>query len=130
MFLVNLRGHIRDAFVNHVERFGPVAMMVVFGPTARRLAVGIEDGCEFELYVGEMEAIDGVDDARGCGVTKVSSHAHDSLGAGRGAGNLGLAVLVECCPFRMLAIDRGGGSYCGERNPQAQPHAPDRKSTR
>ena len=87
-------------------------MIVAFGPAARRLAIGIEDGGQVELDIGQMESFDGIDDARGRGFAIGDGHAHHDLCAGRGSCGLGLAFLVERRPFGMFAIDRG---RCSDR---------------
>ena len=123
MLLVDFAGHIGDAFIDHVERLSPVAMVVALGPAARRLTVGIEDGGQVELDVSQVEAVDGVDDAGGGGLPVAACHAHDRLGARGRNGDLGLPFLVERRPLGMIAIDLGGGSDGCNGNPQAQPHA-------
>src|ERR1035437_1682046 len=116
MLLIDFGGCVRDSFVDQVKRFSPVTVSVSLCPAAGSLAVRVEDGSEVELDIGQMKTLDGIDDASCGSVWKRGSHAHHSLLASRSSGELGLPVLVERRPFRMLAIGAGRSPYRCQRN--------------
>ena len=51
MIAVNVVGHILDAFVDALERFGPGTVVMALGIAARRFTVSVKHGGEVDLDV-------------------------------------------------------------------------------
>src|SRR5271157_4917574 len=120
---IDLVGYILDAFIDAVQGFGPVPMVMPLRVATRALTIGVKDGGQVDLYVSQVVPLDELVDAFRRPITVGRREAHNGVvGPGEVCG-FRVSIQIPDDPLRMFPNHGAVRAHHHEWFPEAQTHA-------